>query len=127
MEEIEKDKINNDAWFKSSEEFTKYLNITEIHPHIRPRLTVAESEYLIHSDEEIPKKIAKLMNFFPKKGGDWFEFFVKALHKSSKPGTGHHHIVAALRRNLPILQQNELDILTSPNTNNAGRHIMLFS
>jgi len=124
MEETEKDKINSDAWFKSSQEFTKHLNIIEIHPHIRPRLTDSESDSLILSDDETPRKIAKLMNCFPKKGGNWFGFFVKALQESSKPGTGHHHIVAALRRNLPIPHQNEFDILISPNTNNTGMHIM---
>ena len=83
------------AWYGSSVEITKYLNVEEIYSHIREYLTDAESETLISTNVSSDQKIKELMEFFPKKGGRWFENFMDALTKT-KTGTGHEIIIAAL-------------------------------
>ena len=75
------------AWYESSVEITKYLNVNEIYSHIRKHLTDAESETLISVNVSRDQKIKELMEFFPKKGGEWFKNFVDALAKT-KTGTG---------------------------------------
>ena len=54
------------AWYGSSVEFTRYLNVREIHSHIREYLTDAESEILISANVSRDQKIKELMEFFPK-------------------------------------------------------------
>ena len=88
------------AWYGSSVEFHNHLNVTEIHSHIRKYLTTAESETLISTNVPWGQKINELINFFPKKGGGWFDNFMDALTKT-KAGTGHDIIITALNSKLP--------------------------
>jgi len=87
------------AWFESSVEFTRYLNINEIHSHIRRYLTAEENEKLLDSNLLQDQKIKELMEFFPRKGGKWFKSFIDALEKT-KANTGHDIIIKALKLRL---------------------------
>ena len=89
------EQILTTAWWRSSVEFTQHLNVKEIHSHIREYLTNEESGRLINTNVSEEQKIKELMEFFPKKGGNWFENFMDALTKT-QAGTGHNIIIAAL-------------------------------
>ena len=91
----EQDDLELAAWHESSVEFANHLNVKEIYDHIRTYLTKAESAMLINPNVSDDQKIRELKEFFPKKGGRWFENFMDAL-KKTKACTGHDVIIRAL-------------------------------
>ena len=106
----EMEKAKEAAWYKTAENFKKYLNLDEIYSSLRASLTSEQAEKLRNKLTGREEKINELMEWIPAKGGDWLKEFVDILNKT-KAATGHSSIVVALRSNLYIAcKENEIPL-----------------
>ena len=101
-------KLEETAWKRTHPDLKQCLNVGEVHCHLTPYLTYAESADLLGNRFSEQEKISKIVMWMPTKGGDWFAIFVGILKKTTH-GTGHRTIVDALQKNLlEVFRENNI-------------------